>query len=93
MIGRIASLTGSPDALIRAEQLFLDRGHSLLKSQTGLASLQVFVNAAEGKAAVITTWQDEKSAKASFAALAGLRQELSAVGVTTALQYYDVLGE
>jgi hypothetical protein len=93
MIGRITSITGSPEALTRAQQLFLDQGRSLLKSQTGLVSLQTFFKAAEGKAAVIATWQDEQSAKAAFAALAGLRQKLGGVGVTVTLQDYDVLGD
>ncbi len=93
MIGRIASMTGSPDALIQAERLFLDQGRSQLKSQKGLVSLHIFFDAAQGKAAVISTWQDEQSSKASFVALAGLRKELSALGVTVAIQHYDVLGE
>jgi hypothetical protein len=89
--GRITSLTGSPEALARAKHLFLDQGRSQLKSQTGLVSLQTFFNAAEGKAAVIATWQDEQSAKAAFAALAGLRQKLGAVGVTVTLQDYELV--
>ncbi len=93
MIGRITSITGSPEAVAKAKQVFLDQGRSLLKSQPGFVSLLTFINGAEGKAANIVTWQDEQSAKAAFAALAGLRQKLGAVGVTVTLQDYDVLGE
>jgi hypothetical protein len=93
MIGRITSITGSREAVAQAKQIFLDEGRSLMKSQTGLVSFQTFFNGAEGKAAVIANWQDEQSAKAAFAALAGLRQKLGAVGVTVTLQDYDVLGE
>jgi hypothetical protein len=93
MIGRIARMTGSPDALIQAERHFLDQGRSHFKELKGLVSLQVFFDAAQGKAAVISTWQDEQSAQASFRALAGLRKELSALGVTVAIEHYGVLSE
>jgi hypothetical protein len=93
MIGRIASMTGSPDALIQAEQHFLGQGRSHFKNQKGLVSLHIFFDAAQGKAAVVSIWQDAQSAQASFRALAGLRKELSALGVTVTIQHYDVLAE
>jgi len=92
MIGRIATLTGSPEALTQFQRDFVDQGRTVLKSQTGLASLQVFCNATEGKAAVITTWKDSEAANGAISAMDGMRKQLAGIGVNVSLQDYETLG-
>jgi len=92
MIGRIATLTGSPEALSQVQRDFVDQARTVLKSQTGLASLQVFFNAADGKGAVITTWKDLEAASGAISAMDGMRKKLAGIGVTVSLQDYEALG-
>lgn len=91
MLGRIVSLQGTPDAISQAKGAFANQGVAILKSLSGLQTLHVFFNPAEGRAAIVSIWTDEEKAKAAVQAMSGMQQKVMGLGLSFKLEDYDVV--